>query len=60
MERRLWCPKCGGHNYTPVPGGKVGFSIRQVVCDDCGHRYDLHTHLGAEIARVEWDAQQGP
>ena len=57
LERELWCPKCGAHECTPVPGGKVGWSNMEVVCDGCGHRYDFATNLGAELARDEWKAQ---
>jgi transcription elongation factor Elf1 len=60
VERELWCPKCGGHNYTQPPGGKVGLSTIEVVCDDCGHRYEFAVNLGAQFARDEWEALQGP
>ncbi len=53
----LWCPKCGGHNYTRPPGGKIGFSQVEVVCDDCGHRYGFAVNLGAQLARDEAELQ---
>jgi len=58
LDRELWCPKCGGHDYTRPPGGGIGFSQMEVVCDGCGYRYWFSTNLGAEFARDEWEAQQ--
>ena len=56
----LWCPSCDGHDYTPLPGGKIGFSSIEVLCDDCGHRYMFAVNIGAQLAREEEpQAQQG-
>jgi hypothetical protein len=49
----LWCPNCGGHENTPVPGGLVGFSQLEVTCDDCGERYIFAINFGAWLARKE-------
>jgi hypothetical protein len=49
----LWCPSCGGHQYTRVVGGSIGFSHVEVTCDACGTRYHFATNLGAEFVRKE-------
>ena len=52
-EEPLWCPDCGGRDYTPVPGGSIGLSHREVTCDACGKRYYFAENLGAHLARGE-------
>jgi hypothetical protein len=54
----LWCPKCDGRNYTRPPGGKVGFSAMEVVCDDCGHRYWFAINIDAHLARHETELRE--
>jgi hypothetical protein len=53
-EKSLWCPNCGGRDYTRDPEGTVGLSLMDVICDACGERYVLAVNLGAWIARSEF------
>jgi hypothetical protein len=54
----LWCPSCGGREYTPVPGGSIGFSHVEVTCDACGTRYRFATNIGTEIGRTEQERRE--
>jgi hypothetical protein len=54
----LLCPSCGGREYTPVPGGSIGFSHVEVTCDACGTRYRFATNIGTQIARTEQERRE--
>jgi RNase P subunit RPR2 len=57
-EELLWCPNCGGHEYTSVAGGSVGLSHVEVSCDSCGTKYRFATNVGANLARAEHEQRE--
>jgi hypothetical protein len=54
----LWCPTCGGREWTPVPGGTSGFSQIEVTCDLCEERYLFALNFFMQLARAEQERRE--